>query len=155
VHQVPPQTYLNLDKGVTDASFNTLAQVRDYSLTDICDYFYTQDFGRGTIIMLMNLEAWNGMSPADKKIMEDSWRDASKVSSQGSMKDLEAGRKVTLEAGKKIINPTLAENELWAQAAEVASFKKWKEDAIALGADRQVTENVLAEWKKIRKKYLK
>ena len=152
VHQVPPQTYLNLDKGVVDVSFNTFGQVEPYKLHEICNYFYTQDFGSGLIIILMNLEAWNAMSAQDKKIMEDSWADASIQCALGSMAEMENGRKAVVDIGKKLTNPTLAEQQLWTDAAEPV-FKTWKDDAIGLGANPKLVDDIFAEWKALRKKY--
>jgi len=154
VQQIPPQAYLNLDKGVVDASFNTFAQVRDYQLQEICDYFYDADFGCGEMLLLMNWDTWNGMSAADQKIVMDTFADSSVESSKGALSGIEEGKKLVLDAGKKITEPTPAEMAAWQKAAEPV-FKKWAEDAKALGVDATVVANVFAEWKALRQKYIK
>lgn len=154
VQQVPPQAYDNLQKGLTDVSFNTFAQVNDYHLYELCDYFYTQDFGGGFIIMLMNLDSWNKMSKKDQDIMMETWADASYESAEGSMESVAAGKNATIAAGKTITDPTQAEKDAWIVASEPA-FKKWRDDAIALGATTSTLDKVMNSWKDILKKYQK
>jgi TRAP-type C4-dicarboxylate transport system substrate-binding protein len=153
VHQVPPEAYNNLDKGIVDAAFNLFAQVRVYSLYEVCDYFYTQSFFNGTMIVLMNLDAWNAMSPQDQEIMQEIWPEVAKISCQTVFEDCETGKQKVLEAGKKLVDPTPEEATAWAAEAE-PTFKIWAEDAAALGIDSEVAYAVLDEWKALRKKYI-
>jgi TRAP-type C4-dicarboxylate transport system substrate-binding protein len=152
VQQVPPQTYDNLQKGVIDAAFVTFSQVGDYHLYDLCNYYYTQDFGGGFIIMLMNWDAWNAMSSKDQKTLMQTWVDASKESAQGSLDSIAEGKKATLAAGKTITDPTDAEKAAWITASAPA-FKKWSNDAIALGISSATVDKILANWTNIQKKY--
>jgi TRAP-type C4-dicarboxylate transport system substrate-binding protein len=154
VQQSPPQTYDNMQKGVIDAAFVTFAQVNDYHLYDLADYYYTQDFGGGFILMLMNLDSWNAMSSKDQKIMMETWQDASRESSQGSMQSIADGKKATLAAGKTITNPTDAEKAAWVTTSAPA-FTKWRNDAIALGINAATVDKILANWKTIQAKYAK
>ncbi len=154
VQQVPPNTYDNMQKGLIDAAFVTFSQVGDYHLYDLADYYYTQDFGGGFIIMMMNWDAWNALSSKDQKIMMDTWKDASKESAQGSMDSIAAGQKATLAAGKKITDPTAAEKAAWVTTA-APSFTKWRNDAIALGINAAVVDKMLANWTSIQTKYAK
>ena len=114
VHQVPPEAYNNLDKGIVDAAFNLFAQVRVYNLYEVCDYFYTQSFFNGTMIVLMNLDAWNALSPQDQEIMKEIWPEVAIISCQAVFEDCETGKQKVLEAGKKLVNPTPEEAAAWA-----------------------------------------
>jgi TRAP-type C4-dicarboxylate transport system substrate-binding protein len=73
VQQIPPQTYDNMQKGLTDAAFISFAQVYDYRIQELASYFLAQDFGGGFILITMNWAAWNKMSAADQKILMDTW----------------------------------------------------------------------------------
>lgn len=150
----PPESYQNLDKGVVEAAFLTFAQVQDYKLFEICDYYYTMDFGAGVHIIIMNKDAYNAISPADQKIMAEVWPLASKVGAENSLKQINAGIASVKAAGKKIVDPTPAERAGWEKAAEVA-INKWATDAQAMKIDPALTTKILARWKEIKAKYSK
>jgi TRAP-type C4-dicarboxylate transport system substrate-binding protein len=154
VQQVPPQTYDNLQKGVIDAAFVTFSQVGDYHLYDLCDYYYTQDFGGGFMLITMNWDAWNAMSSKDQKIMMDTWQDASKIAGQGSLDSIAAGKDATIKAGKKITDATDAEKTAWYNGSAPA-FTKWRNDAIALGITAATYDKMLKSWQTIHDKYAK
>jgi TRAP-type transport system periplasmic protein len=151
VQQVPPNTYDNMQKGLIEAAFVTFSQVGDYHLYDLADYYYSQDFGGGLMIITMNWDAWNAMSAADQKIMMETWHDAGKVSGQGSLDSIEAGKKDVIKAGKTITDPTAAETAAWASGAGPA-FDKWRADAKALGATDAILDKILASWQSIHDK---
>ena len=152
VHQVPPQAYTNLDKGVIDASMNTFSQIADYKLYEVADYFYRQDFGSGCLIIAMNLETWNAMSPKDQKLMDKSWEDAREYMTQSMIDDNVNGLQEVLDLGYTVTDPTPEESAAWTAAAEPA-FKKWKEDAVALGKSPELCDEVFNAWKEIRAKH--
>ena len=154
VQQVPPMAYANMDKGVIDAAFITFSQVSDFRMQEIADYFYNQDFGSGLIIVLMNWNAWNALSPQDQKIMGETWADAIKVSATGSVSDEAKGKKAILDASKKITNPTAVEAAAWAKGAEPAT-RKWRDDAISAGVDSATVEKIYNGWLKIRASMIK
>jgi TRAP-type C4-dicarboxylate transport system substrate-binding protein len=153
VQMIPPESQQNLEKGVVDAGFLTMAQVKDYKLYEICDYFYLQDFGGGNYIIMMNQDFWNSMSSQDQQILMDTWRDANVVSGQSSMDNVQAGITAAKDAGKQVVKPTAAETAAWQEAAGVA-VESWKSDAKALGMSDDLLSTVLAKWKEIRSKYL-
>ena len=148
VQQIPPQAYDNLQKGLVDAAFVNFSQVGDYHLYDLCDYYYTQDFGGGFMIITMNSDAWNAMSAQDQQIMMQTWQDAAPISGQGSLDSIENGKAATRAAGKTITDPTDAEKAAWAAGAAPA-FTKWRNDAKALGATDATLDKILASWQSI------
>jgi TRAP-type C4-dicarboxylate transport system substrate-binding protein len=154
VQQVPPQTYDNLQKGVIDAAFVTFSQVGDYHLYDLCNYYYTQDFGGGFMLITMNWDAWNAMSSKDQKTLMDTWQDACKVCGQGSLDSIANGKDATLKAGKTITEPTDAEKAAWASGSGPA-FTKLRNDAIALGVSADTYDKMLKSWQTIHDKYAK
>jgi len=154
VQQVPPQTYDNMQKGVIDAAFVTFSQVNDYHLYDLANFYSTQDFGGGFILMMMNTAAWNALGAADQAIMAQTWQDSAIESCRGSLNSVASGKDATVKAGKKITEPTAAEKAVWAN--EVApAFKKWRDDALALGISAAAYDKCLASWKAIQAKTAK
>ncbi len=153
IHSIPPQTYMNLQKGVMEASFNAPSQIMHYKLDELIDYYYFQDFGCGTIVLLMNKEVWNALSPQDQKIVEESWREASQVSAKGMQVDAIGGEEQVKKAGKKITYPTPEETAAWEKSSGEIVFSRWAKDAQDLGISAQATDKVLNAWKDLRKKY--
>jgi TRAP-type C4-dicarboxylate transport system substrate-binding protein len=152
VHEVPPQCYMNMDKGVTDAAVLNYAQIHDHNIAELCEYYLDEDCIAGQLMVLMNLDAWNAMSPEDQRIFEETWRDANIVSAQGSMDNDQAGRQVVKELGRTITVPTLAEKALWEEAYDIP-IQVWKDEAKAAGVTNPDT--ILDEWKRLVKEYSK
>jgi TRAP-type C4-dicarboxylate transport system substrate-binding protein len=151
VHVIPPQSYMNYEKGIIDSGFFTFSQVWDYKLCEVCDYFYAQDFGGGCIIVTMNWNAWNAMSPEDQKIMEDSWADATVECVNGSLEDDTLGKQYIKDSGMEITYPTPEEITAW-EEDNYPAVDKWMNDARAAGiADPY---SFLKKWKDIRAKYI-
>jgi TRAP-type C4-dicarboxylate transport system substrate-binding protein len=153
VQMIPPDSQQNLDKGVVDAAFLTMAQVVDYKLYEICNYFYLQDFGGGNYVILMNKDFWNSMSAADQKTLTDIWREANVVSGNNSLASVQEGIKDAQDAGRKVVTPTAAESAAWQTAAD-AAVTSWKNDAKALGVSDDILNKVLAAWKTARDKHI-
>jgi len=149
VQMIPPESYLNLDKGVVDAGFLTMAQVSDYKLYEICDYFYLGDFGGGYYFIMMAPEVWNSLPPADQKLFTDVWKESRKVSGQTSLDTLKKGTDAALAANKKVVNPTATEIAEWEKAAQIA-VTSWINDCKRLGIAQEVIDRTLAKWKEIR-----
>ena len=154
VQMVPPDSYLNLDKGVIDAGFLTFAQVRDYKLHEICKFVTTQDFGCGGGIVIMNKEFFNSMSPEDQKLIKDMWVESRPYSVAGAKEGIDAGRKLMQEANNTIYDPTPEEIAAWEIAAEPA-FAQWKADCKTAGVDDATIDKILQAWKDLRAKWLK
>jgi TRAP-type C4-dicarboxylate transport system substrate-binding protein len=153
VHQIPPEPYLNMDKGVINASFNTFAQAQIYKLYEICEHFYQQDFGSGLIIITMNWDAWNAMSPADQKIMEETWREAALgPCTKGMLESNLGGVGVVKDNGGHVYPPTPEETAEWQKSAQPV-IDKWKVDAVDLGVKPDVCDKVLETWRNLRTKY--
>jgi TRAP-type transport system periplasmic protein len=153
IQQIPPDSYLNMDKGVTDAAFVTFGQVDDFKLYGVANFYLDQDFSSATGMVIMNTTFYNSMGAADQKILLDTWKKAQEVSAQGDLDDQVLGRKNILAAGKSIYTPTAAEAAAWASQAEPA-VQAWRNDAKALGSSDQILDAILAKWKTIRAKYL-
>jgi TRAP-type C4-dicarboxylate transport system substrate-binding protein len=151
VHMIPPQSYINLDKGTVDNAFLTYAQVKDYKLTEVCDYFYDGSFGCGTYLITMNWDAWNEMAPSDQKLFEDTWLDALVVCHEGMLDSMEEGRETIAEAGLSITEPTKAELAAWITDSKPA-VDYWVESSVNAGIADPLP--YLEKWEAIRNKYL-
>jgi TRAP-type C4-dicarboxylate transport system substrate-binding protein len=154
VQMIPPDSYSLLDKGVVEAGFLTFAQVYDYKLSELCSYFYTMDFGCGQHNITVNKDAWNSMTPADQKILMDTFKDSIVESAKGSADNIAKGKKMVRDAGYKITDPTPDERKAW-EAAAGPAIASWMKDCKSVGLDQALCDKVLATWKQIRAKYIK
>jgi TRAP-type transport system periplasmic protein len=154
VQMIPPDSYQILDKGVAEAGFLTFAQVYDYKLTELCSYFYTMDFGCGQHVIMMNPDAWKSMTPADQKILTQTFMDSVSISGEGAMDNIGKGRKMILDAKYKITDPTPEERKGWEVDAAPA-IASWMKDAKGVGLSQDLLDKTLATWKQIRAKYIK
>jgi TRAP-type C4-dicarboxylate transport system substrate-binding protein len=153
VSQIPPQAYMNMDKGVTTGAFMTYAMIGPYKMFEIADYILTQTFTAGSLIVLANPAWYNSLPPADRDIFNTTWEDAKIVCAQG-MYDENVHSKAAIEAsGITITHPTIAESLLWTEAAEKYAFATWKKDAQNLGASAALADKVLTTWQALLKKY--
>ena len=150
VHQAPPQSYMNMDKGVIDGGFLTYSMVMHYKLHEIADYFYENDFSSGTIVIIMNKDFYNKMPAEDKKLLAKVYAESAVYSAKGMLGDYVKGKKAAQEGGMNIIVPTQAEKEAWAKSYG-PTYKKWAADCKALGVNNP--EEILKKWLTIMKKY--
>jgi TRAP-type C4-dicarboxylate transport system substrate-binding protein len=149
VKQIPPDAYMNMDKGVVDASFVNWVQIHDFKLMEISDYFYEMAFSNGALAIVMNNECYNAMSPQDQKLLQETWdNEAVPLVARTRVELDNVGRTETTEAKRKIVQPTVEEKAVWVEAAEPI-FAQWIKDAEALGAKN--ADKVLAEWKNLTK----
>lgn len=153
IQQVPPEAYLNLDKGVTDATLITWGQVSPYKIGEVCNYYYEYPISSGAIAVVFNQAAWDGLSADDQKLVTQVWQESTVVSAQGMLDEGANGRKYLTDTMKKTLTqPTDAEKPLWETAAK-ASTDKWKADAITNGVKAETADKVLAAWQALVKKY--
>ena len=154
VNLVVPEMYTNLDKGVIDGCAGVnMTMVTDWKLQTICNWFFMENFGNGSMIVLANNEFYNGMSPEDKKIFNETRAGVWPVVRDLQTKNIAASEKILQDAGKKLVQPTAEEHAAWADADVNWYFPKWKADAMSVGISGATCDKILQAWKDIRKKY--
>jgi TRAP-type transport system periplasmic protein len=151
IQQVPPESYLNLDKGVTDATVISWGQIAPYKINEVCTYLLDYPFYAGSLSVLFNKAAWDALSAADQKMITDLWTESLTVSAQGVFDEGNNGKKAWETSNRTIITPAAADKAAWEAAAQVA-FDKWKADAITNKVPAETCDKVLAAWKALVKK---
>jgi len=149
---VPPQGYMNLDKGLIDGGFWSPAMVTDYSTQELLKYYNTYPMGTGILVLMMNLEAWNAMSPQDQKILEETMLEASDVMIDMVVPGYHESMQMISDAGVKIIEPTIVETMMWDTDCQVA-IDSWVKKAQEAGYGN--AEQFFAKYKEMRSKYIK
>jgi TRAP-type C4-dicarboxylate transport system substrate-binding protein len=150
VNQVPPDAYMNMDKGVIDAAFSSWSQVTIYKLVEVAKYIYDLGFGSGAFAMIMNLNTWNGMSPEDQKVFMELWPTAFEMATKNNLKDIQRGMKAATDRGVKIRKPTKTEIAAWRKAASPV-IELWITKCKKVGV--KDPEAILAEWEKLLQAY--
>jgi TRAP-type C4-dicarboxylate transport system substrate-binding protein len=146
-----PEVYMNLDKGVITGAFSSFGMSNDYNYHEICKYWYAYDFSCGILTLLMNQEAWNAMSAADQKIMEDTIKEANPIAAQASIDGTNEGRQKWLDAGRIINEPTPEEMAAWEKDCAPA-LECWVDTAKEAGV--KDPEDIFEKYKEIRAKYV-
>jgi TRAP-type C4-dicarboxylate transport system substrate-binding protein len=147
---VPPQGYMNFDKGLIDAGFFAPAMITDYGTQDLLKYYNAYPMGTGILVLMMNIDVWNAMSAQDQKILESTMLDASQVMIDMVVPGEHESLQMITDAGVKIIEPTLAEIAVWDADCQVA-IDSWAKKASAVGYD---AEQLLAKYREMRKQYI-
>ncbi|MDP2644806.1 MAG: TRAP transporter substrate-binding protein DctP [Desulfobacterales bacterium] len=145
VSQIPPDTYVNMSRGVVDASLLSWSQIWDYKLWEVAKYFYDMSFSGGAQAMVMNAAAWNGMSPEDQKIFTEIWSRTYVAAAEKSYNEATKGPKAVVDSGGKIRKPAAAEMPAWRKAA-APIVEKWI--ATAKKGKAGDPQAVLAEWQR-------
>jgi len=147
-----PEVFMNLDKGVITGAFSSFGMSNDYNYQEICEYFYTYDFSCGILTLLMNQEAWNAISAADQKILEDTIRESAPIAAQSSIDGDAEGRQKWLDAGRIINDPTPEEIAAWDIDCQPA-IQSWISSAKDAGVENP--EDILERYRTLRAKYVK
>jgi TRAP-type transport system periplasmic protein len=153
VQVIPPNSYTNLDKGVVEAAFLTFAQVSDYKLYELCKWYSLQSHGGGWYFIYMNKDAYNEMSPADQKVILDTWKEASATSARVSMESVAKGIAECKAKGQTIYDPTPAEKAAWQKGYDDVVVPLWYKNAQNLGISKDTCDKILAKIKDLRVKY--
>jgi TRAP-type transport system periplasmic protein len=153
VQEIPTDSYLNMDKGVTDASFLTWSEVENFKIYEIANFFLDHNFGNANGVIIMNTNFYNSLGAADQKILTDTWTKAQEVCIQGSYTDTASGLKNISNAGKSIYTPTAAEEAAW-DASCVPAIDSWRTDAKLMGMTDVTLDAIFAKWQEVRTKYL-
>ena len=106
-------------------------------------------------MLQMNKEFWESMSPADQKLLEDTWAECTQVTRDVQKNSTVASKGILEAAGKELLEPTAAEVAAWQKAFDDVCIGGWKEDAASVGIDEATCDKVLQAWKDIRAKYWK
>jgi TRAP-type transport system periplasmic protein len=154
ITQMPPDMYMNMDKGVVNGAVTGLGMIHDYKMTEIIDYFYGIDLGSGMFPTIINKEFYAAMTDEDKKIFQQTIDEFTKISAQSSIKAHNDGLADIKAAGKTISSPTAAEQVAWDKASAIAK-QKWVDDCVKAGVSQATCDKVYADWERIYKKYHK
>ncbi len=154
VTQMPPDMYMNLDKGVVNGAVTGYGMIHDYHIPDIVEYYLDVDLGSGMFPTIINKEFYAAMSDQDKAIFKKMVDEFVVMGAETSIKSRDAGIADIKAAGKTVSPVTAAELAEWKKAAVVAK-QKWISDCVKAGVSEATCEKVYAEWEKIYQKYHK
>jgi TRAP-type transport system periplasmic protein len=68
------ETYTALEKGVVDGAAWTSIGILTAKFYEVNKYLLRPTFGAGHLLVLMNLNRWNGLSAEDRKVVEEAGR---------------------------------------------------------------------------------
>lgn len=132
-----PEVYSALEKGVIDGAASPVVSLLGSKWYEVAKYVSQPSFGYTHQLMLMNLNTWKGLSPADQKVlldegrkMEEVWYQKYNAMADQEIKDLQA-RGVTLTK----LGPSQEKlNQVWAEGLWELAQKKSPAEAKELRA---------------------
>jgi len=68
------EVYTSLQKGVIDGAAWTLVGVKDFKWNEVADYMVRPTFGSITMMIAMNLDKYNSLSPEERKWIDEAGR---------------------------------------------------------------------------------
>ncbi|MBN1189973.1 MAG: TRAP transporter substrate-binding protein DctP [Dehalococcoidales bacterium] len=154
VTQMPPDMYMNLDKGVVNGSVTGYGMIHDYHIPEIVDYFLDVDLGSGMFPTIINKEFYEGMTEEDKGIFHQTIAEFEKMSAESSLVARNGGINDIKAAGKTVSPLTPAEKAEWDKSINIAR-QAWIDDCVKAGVSADTCEKVYADWEKIYQKYHK
>lgn len=153
VFQIPPESYVNMDKGVTDAAIMTYAMIGPYKMYQIADYILKQTFSAGTLLVLTSPKWYDSLSKADRKIFDETWEEAKDKCAQGMYDTNVASEPEIVASGIKINTPTAEQTAAWEAACVKYAFPTWAKQCQNLGYSSEVTDKVLKKWQDLIREY--
>ena len=140
---MPDETFMNIQTGVCDGVFFTLATIWEFGMQDILHTIVETNFAGGVFSMVMNLDTWNSL-PAEYQqiIMEESAKIPALQDPQQQRID-EEYKQIALDAGYEYI--TLSQAELDQINATLDPIREmWVEQVEDMGLPGQrVLDNIL------------
>jgi TRAP-type C4-dicarboxylate transport system substrate-binding protein len=139
-----------LSRGVADAITFPWGSIVLFGIDKVVNFHMDAALYVTTFVWVMNQEKYNGLSAAQKKVIDDHCTTEWAVKIAAPWADFEADGKpkIKAEAGHEVYPLTPAQLEEWRKAAEPLQAK-WAENARKVGAD---PDKVLAELKDALKK---
>jgi TRAP-type C4-dicarboxylate transport system substrate-binding protein len=148
----PPLIYENMKTGVINVAWLNFVQVFDYKLWEIAKYYLDSDLGGQTaMVICMNWDSWNNLSPENQKMLEEVAPAGRLRSSEGSIEVADAGKKEIKAAGQTIYSIKPEERSLWDALSEPLWYQ-WVDDMKALDVDGQA---MLDYWLELKNAYVK
>ena len=150
---IPPQSYMNLKTGVIDGIITAFNAVMAYKLWEVTNYCLDVTMGRVPLPIIMNNESWNAMPKDIQDLMLKLGEESLMISTKGMLAGSEKGRKMWLDNGREIHEPTEAEKATWMKAFQPME-DKWVNDCLKMGLNdapavlKRWKEMAAASWKK-------
>ncbi|MFV0245697.1 MAG: TRAP transporter substrate-binding protein [Qingshengfaniella sp.] len=135
--------YLAMERGVIQGTVLPLSSVPGMKLQEIIRYVNEVNFSATPVLVAMNIDTWNSLSPEQQTAIDGLYEEYSDVFSLSYDDDVENGRQVLAEAGAQTVNFSDADiatlhnmaDPIWAEWVEMAK------------ADRLDGEEIMARFK--------
>lgn len=123
---------VSLDKGTTDGATTSLGSLLDYKIGEKIDYITYYSTGPGVIFLIMNMDAWNDLSPEMQKVIDDTsaWGRQDMIDTKS--KSVKEAVEYLTSHGVEFITLSPEEHARW-DAAIKPVFNKMADDLNAKG----------------------
>ena len=135
----PAETYTALQRGTVDCTYHIYPVLWSLKLYEVAPYITRIDFAGGFTFMGMNREKWNRLAEADRQVIEEASREATRREIE-TLKQREEGLIEDMKkAGAKVHVPAAAERKRLSDAVKPL----WQEVRKVMGPDGQKLADLL------------
>ena len=144
------ELYLSLDKGVVDGTLFNTANMNDWRLWEVVDYYTQASFYNLAWFSVMNLDSWNALPKDIQKIIDEHYGLNGGVTvGRGFDKDYVKNVEIAKQMGVEIYYLPDEEREKWQEATKCV-YDDWVADMEARGLPGR---KVLDEAQRLIRKY--
>lgn len=126
VVQPAGEVYTSLERGVVDGTGYPVTGLRDYGWDKFLKYRIDPGFFQTDVLISMNLDAWNALSPEAKEIVEQAAIDHEKSSYEANIALNEEEGKIMADNGIETIELTGAQKDMFLTTAYDIAWERLK-----------------------------
>jgi TRAP-type C4-dicarboxylate transport system substrate-binding protein len=127
VVQSPTEVYTSLERGVVEGAGYTVLGVRDFGWDKFLKYRVDPGFFQTDVLISMNLDAWNNLSPEAQEILTEAAIEYETESFEAVKAATEAEDKALREGGMQVFELTGAAREKYLADAYRVTWERLKE----------------------------
>ena len=144
-----PDSYEALRRGVVDGIITSVEPLISWKLAEVIKSTIKINYGCGNFFVVMNHDKWNSLSPEAKKVFEEVSEKYVEICGKGFDEQDEAGYKLSLSRGNKVITLPPEELKRWQERWQFV-LEKWVNEKGAMGLPAKAA---LDEVLKLQEKY--
>ncbi len=125
--------YEAMEKGLVDGALGPASVITNFQLGDVMKYITKGDFYTSSLMVVINENTWNQISPEDQEIIEELMgEEMALLAGQTYDKDGDDGWAAAEESGIEVYELSDVEREEWAKPLESVA-NEWVEEMEGLG----------------------
>jgi TRAP-type C4-dicarboxylate transport system substrate-binding protein len=131
-----PECYDAMQRGVIDGMIGPYSVIQNFKLADVTKYILDEPFFFNNFVVPLNLEIYNGLSEADRRVIDELAEKYGKISLDTYVQDGADGKQAAVDQGVELTQISPEEREKF-RAAVVPTYENWVKQYAAKGLPAQ------------------